>query len=80
VSLQGSYLPFAVIAAERGDDPRPAVLERYAHWAHYVGLVAQEALAQIDAGYLRPEDMAAIVSDAGSRWEHAVGRARASTR
>lgn len=80
VSLQGSYVAFAATAAERGDDPRPAVLERYAHWAHYVGLVAEETLAQIDAGYLRPEDMAAILGNAGDRWEDAVGRARVSTR
>jgi hypothetical protein len=80
VSLQGSYLPFAMTAAERGDGPRPAVLERYADGARYLGLVAQEALTQIDAGYLRPEDMAAILSTAETRWEHAVGRAQVSTR
>lgn len=80
VSLQGSYLPLAPTVAARGDDPRLAVLERYTHWAHYLGLVAQATLAQIEAGYLLAEDMPAILSEASAHWEHAVEQAPESAR
>jgi hypothetical protein len=71
VSLQGAYLPLGVtraVGASRGD-PRPAVLERYSDRAHYLGLVAEHALAYADAGYLLAEDVPAILRRARGHWD-----------
>lgn len=70
VSLQGSYKPLPLNAAERQrtGDPRRAILERYPDRAHYLDLVEQAAKPLIAAGYLRGEDMGAILQQAGERW------------
>jgi hypothetical protein len=70
VSLQGSYQPLPLDAAERQrtGDPRRAILERYPDRAHYLGLVEQAAEPLIAAGYLRGEDLSAILQQAGERW------------
>jgi hypothetical protein len=70
VSLQGSFKPLPLDAAERGQtaDPRRAILERYPDRARYLGLVEQAAEPLIAAGYLRGEDLAGILRQAGERW------------
>jgi hypothetical protein len=70
VSLQGSFAPFPLDAAERErtGDPRRAVLERYPDRERYLALVEQAAKPLIADGYLRAEDLAGIVRQAGERW------------
>jgi len=70
VSLQGSFVPFPLDAAERErtGDPRPAILERYDSRERYLELVEDAAEPLIAAGYLRSEDLAGILRQAGERW------------
>jgi hypothetical protein len=70
VSLQGSFKPLPLDAAEREQaaDPRRAILERYPDRARYLELVEQAAEPLIAAGYLRGEDLAGILRQAGERW------------
>jgi hypothetical protein len=70
VSLQGSFAPFPRDAAERErtGDPRRSILERYPDRERYLALVEQAAKPLIAAGYLRAEDLAGIVRQAGERW------------
>ncbi len=70
VSLQGSFVPFPLDAAERARtaDPRRSILERYAGRDAYLALVEQIAKLLIADGYLRGEDLAPIVAQASERW------------
>ena len=70
VSLQGSFFPLPLDAAERErtHDPRSAILERYPDREHYLERVEQTAKPLIAAGYLRAEDLAGIQRQAGERW------------
>lgn len=62
--LQGSTIPFAKTAAERGADPRPSLQERYGTQANYVAKVEAAADKSVKEGFLLPEDAARIISDA----------------
>jgi hypothetical protein len=62
--LQGTTLPFAKTAAERGADPRPSLQERYGSKANYVAKVEAAAANAVKEGFLLPDDAARIVSDA----------------
>ena len=79
VSLQGSFKPLPLDAAERERtaDPRRAILERYPDRERYLALVEQAAKPLIAAGYLRGEDLAGIarkpVSAGASSWKNAPG-------
>jgi hypothetical protein len=75
VSLQGSYIPFALKARQRdaAADPRPSIEERYSSRAQYIGLITVHALGLVDAGYLLAEDLAAIIERAGEHWDQVVG-------
>ena len=55
VSLQGSFVPFPLDAAERQrtGDPRRAILERYSDRSGYLALVEQMTRLLIADGYLR---------------------------
>jgi hypothetical protein len=70
VSLQGSFAPFPLDAAGRlrTGDPRRSILERYPTRDGYLALVEQMAKLLIADGYLRGEDLAQIVAQAGERW------------
>ena len=63
-NLQGSTIPFAKTAAERGADPRPSLQERYGSKANYVAKVEAAAASSVKEGFLLPDDAARIVSDA----------------
>jgi hypothetical protein len=70
VSLQGSFVPFPLDAAERARtaDPRRAILERYTDREAYLALVEQIARLLVSDGYLRGEDLPQIVTQARERW------------
>jgi hypothetical protein len=70
VSLQGSFVPFPLDAAERArtGDPRRSILERYPDREHFLPLVEQMAQLLFADGYLRREDLPHIVAQAGERW------------
>ena len=62
--LQGTTIPFAKTAAERGADPRPSLQERYGSKASYVTKVEAAAAKAVKDGFLLPDDAARIVDDA----------------
>jgi len=71
VSLVGAFIPRAPTAAIRLDgDGRPAIDERYADRNDYLGRVTAHALALIDSGYLRAEDLAPLVEEALAMWRY----------
>jgi hypothetical protein len=65
--LQGSYIPFAKTAAERGADPRPSLQERYGSKAAYVEKVEAAAARLVADRLLLPEDAARVVEEARKR-------------
>ena len=65
--LQGSYIPFAKTAAERGADPRPSLAERYGTHARYVAQVRAAAERLQQARLLAPRDAARLIRDAEKR-------------
>jgi Alpha/beta hydrolase domain len=65
--LQGSYLPFAKTAADRGADPRPSLQERYGSKAEYVAKVEKAAARLVSERFLLPEDAARLVAEARAR-------------
>lgn len=62
--LQGSTIPFAKTAAERGADPRPSLAERYGTHANYVAKVEAAATQSVKEGFLLAEDAARVISEA----------------
>jgi hypothetical protein len=62
--LQGSFIPFAKTAAERGPDPRPSLQERYGSKDDYIARVKAAAATLVRERFLLPEDAARLVSDA----------------
>jgi hypothetical protein len=72
VDFTGSFIPFRVPKTTGPvDDPRPSILDRYADRADYLAQYAAAAKRLADAGYLLPDDLAAIDAQGESRW-HAV--------
>jgi hypothetical protein len=67
----GSFLPFARTAAERqaSGDPRRALAERYRDRGDYEQKVRAAAAAVVGKGFLLPEDVDALVSDAGGLYD-----------
>jgi hypothetical protein len=78
VSLQGSFAPFPLDAAERErtGDPRRSILERYENRDRYLALVKDAAEPLVAAGYLRADDLPHIVAQAGERWRVLVEERR----
>ena len=74
VSLLGGYIPFPATAdeRERRQDPRPAILERYAGRDAYIGRVTQYSAGLVDQGYLLAEDVPEIVRRAAAHWDALV--------
>jgi hypothetical protein len=62
--LQGSYIPFARWRADRGNDPRPTLEERYVSKNNYVRLVEAAAQRLQQEGFLLAEDAQRLVRDA----------------
>jgi Alpha/beta hydrolase domain len=63
----GAHFPFAKTAAERGNDARPSLQERYGSQAGYVAKVEEAAQKLVTEGFLLPEDAARIVEEARRR-------------
>lgn len=55
-STSGASFPFATTTAERGDDPRLSLEERYGTHAGYVEQIRQSVQRQLDARLMLPED------------------------
>jgi hypothetical protein len=65
--LDGGYLPFAKLKAERDvNDARPSREERYSSKADYAAKVRDAAAALEREGFLLPEDIARIADKAAS--------------
>jgi hypothetical protein len=64
----GGMVPFAKTKAERlaNGDPRLSLEERYGNHAGYVAAVAAAAQRAVDAGFLLPADMAALIARAAA--------------
>jgi hypothetical protein len=62
----GGMVPFATTEAERiaNDDPRPSLEERYGDHAGYVAAVEAAADEAMAAGFLLPDDAAALIQRA----------------
>lgn len=71
VDFAGSFIPFAKTKAERErtGDPRLSIEERYGNREHYLEQVRQAARELIDGGYLRADDLPALVTRAGQYWD-----------
>ena len=65
--LQGSYIPFAKTAAERGADPRLSLQERYGSKDAYVDKVRAAAAKLVDERLLLPEDAERFMEAARQR-------------
>ncbi len=65
--LQGSYIPFAKTAAERGADPRPSLQERYGSHANYVARVEAAAAKLVTERLMLEADAAREVAQARAR-------------
>jgi hypothetical protein len=63
-TLQGSTIPFARTAAERGADPRPSLQERYGSKANYVARVEAAAAKLVKEGFMLAADAARVIEQA----------------
>ncbi|MBT8069357.1 MAG: hypothetical protein KJO80_02885, partial [Gammaproteobacteria bacterium] len=73
-NFRGAYLPFAVTEAERrrSGDPRPSIEARYASRDEYLGRYARAAMELAQDGFLLPQDLSGMLSQAGDFWFHAM--------
>ena len=62
--LVGSHIPFARTRAERGDDPRLSLEERYGTHTTYVTRVREAAQRLQQEGFLLPQDAERLVREA----------------
>jgi hypothetical protein len=71
-SMQGSYVPLPRTRTERErtKDPRVSIEERYQGRDHYLGLVSAAARDLVHGGYLRDDDVAALLEQAGRHWDY----------
>jgi Alpha/beta hydrolase domain len=67
----GSFVPFPRTEAERraSGDSRRSLEARYAHRADYVGKVNRAATAVADKGFLLPEEVDALIREAGELYD-----------
>ena len=66
-STTGASFPFATTAAERGDDPRLSLEERYGTHAGYVEQIRQSVQRQMDARLMLPDDAELLIRKAQER-------------
>ena len=62
--LQGSYIPFAKTAGDRGSDPRPSLQERYGSKDSYVARVKAAAEKLVSERFLLPDDAERLMAGA----------------
>ena len=81
VSMAGSYIPFARTRAERekSRDPRLSIEERYSSRDDYPHLVQAAADLLAKDRYLLPDDVNALVNDAGKHWDWTVSALTSSS-
>ena len=65
--LQGTTIPFAKTAADRGADPRPSLQERYGSHASYVAKVEAVVAKLQSEGFMLEEDAARVIAEAKQR-------------
>ena len=72
----GSFLPFARTEAERraSGDPRPSLEARYVSRAAYEEKVRVAAADVVRRGFLLPQDVDALVSEAGGLYDRIMAR------
>jgi hypothetical protein len=72
----GSFLPFARTEAERraSGDPRPSLEARYVSRAAYEDKVRAAAADVVRRGFLLPQDVDALVSEAGGLYDRIMAR------
>jgi Alpha/beta hydrolase domain len=72
----GSFLPFARTEAERqaSGDPRPSLTARYADRRDYERKVRSAAAGVVGKGFLLPEDVDALVTEAGGLYDRIMAR------
>ena len=63
----GMFVPFAKTLADRGDDPRPSLKERYGTHARYVEQVRSAAARSRQAGFLLQADAERLIREAENR-------------
>ena len=56
VGLTGSYIPFPVATADKGEDPRQSLQQRYGSLQHYLEKLSAACDRLVDDGYLLEED------------------------
>jgi Alpha/beta hydrolase domain len=73
--MMGSTIPFAPDTGRRreGDDPRPAIAERYRDRAEYVARARLAAGRLVEAGYLLADDLELVVRNAAERYDAFAG-------
>jgi len=60
--LQGAYIPFAKTAAERGDDPRPSLQERYGSKQAYVAKIEAAAAKLVSERLMLRQDAQRVIA------------------
>ena len=70
-SMQGSYIPLSRTRADRlkVNDPRPSLEERYQNRDQYLDKISAAARDLVQGGYLRQEDVPAVMTQAGREWD-----------
>ncbi|MBK9168494.1 MAG: hypothetical protein IPM24_13640 [Bryobacterales bacterium] len=69
-SMVGSFLPFARTKAQRGQDPRPSIAERYKDRADYAAKVEAAAKRLAADRYLLEADVTKVVQQTVAVWDH----------
>lgn len=72
VPLLGSLIPFAKTAADRANDPRKSLEERYRGKTDYLGRVTEAGLALVKQGYVLREDLPFLLERAAAGWDWAT--------
>ena len=72
VPLLGSLIPFARTQAERGDDPRKTLDDRYRGKSDYLGRVTEVGLGLVKQGYVLREDLSFLLERAAAGWDWAT--------
>lgn len=75
-TLAGSTIPFPPTPAERaaGGDPRLSIAERYPSLADYLSRIHAAAQELINQGYILPEDLALLESQAAAHYNELTAR------
>jgi hypothetical protein len=72
VPLLGSLIPFAKTRAERRNDPRKSLEERYRGKSDYLGRATAVGLALVKEGYVLREDLPYLLERAAAGFEWAM--------